>query len=287
MNVLITGAASPLGSAVCRELRECKARITGTLRPGGNVIDRALLDHVLYIDLAEASDYAKITETYDAIIHVASLSEGSPLELMRATGLSAWHLLKRAEETGTKTLVHVSSMSVYGEPQDSPVSATSPIRHSTPYGAAKWAAECFLSSCAKSVRCVSVRAPAIVGQRAHRHFLARALEQMKLQSPKVLLSNPDFMFNNIIHESTLARFLVTLANSPPQSYVVMPVASIRPMSLGDLVQSLSRAVDYSGTIEWAPSPHPPFSIDCGDAVSHGLHPLTTSETLDLWKRDIQ
>jgi len=251
------------------------------------MIDKALLDHVLYIDLAEASDFAKITETYDAIIHVASLSEGSPVDLMKVTGLSAWHLLNRAEATKTKTLVHVSSMSVYGEPQDSPVSATSPIRHSTPYGAAKWAAECFLSFCAVNVRCVSIRSPAIVGHFSYRHFLAQTLERMRLQSPKIVLSNPDFSFNNMIHESTLAQFLVSLAEFPPQSYTALPVASVQPIPLCVIVEGLAKAVNYAGTVEWTPSPRPPFSIDCADAVLHGLQPLTTSQTFDLWRRDLQ
>lgn len=286
MKVLVTGVASPLGTAVCRELRKGKTRITGILRPDGNVIDKTLLDHVLYIDLAEASDYAKITKTYDAIIHVASLSQGSPIELMKATGLSAWHLLNRAEATGTKTLVHVSSMSVYGEPQDSPVSATSPIRHTTPYGAAKWAAECFLSSCAENVRCVSVRAPAIVGKRSHRHFLARTLEQMKLQSPRVLVSNPDFMFNNIIHESILARFIISLIESPPPSFTAIPVASIEPMPLRELVAKLALAVSYKGVIDWLPSSRSPFSIDTDLAVSLGLEELSTRAALSLWLADM-
>jgi len=251
------------------------------------VINKALFDRVLYIDLAEASNYDIITETYDAIIHVASLSEGSPVELMKATGLSAWHLLKRAEETGTKTLVHVSSMSVYGEPQASPVSATSPIRHSTPYGAAKWAAECFLSSCAKNVRCVSVRAPAIVGHRSHRHFLARTLQQMMKRAPEVTVANPDFMFNNIIHEKILSRFLISLARQSPLVYLAMPVASIEPMPLAEIIDELVRVSKYQGTVCWSSSKARSFSIDSALAVSHGLEILSAKETLQLWIDDIQ
>ena len=287
MHVLVTGASSALGIAVCRQLRTRNAQITGILRPGGNIVDKALLDHALYIDLTEASDYAKITATYDGIIHVAALSEGSPFELMRMTGLSAWHLLNRAEATGTKTLVHVSSMSVYGEPQDSPVSAASPIRHTTPYGAAKWAAECFLSSCAKNVKCVSIRSPAIVGRYAHRHFLARSLDQMRLQATKVLLSNPDFLFNNIIHESTLSRFFVSLIESPPALFTAMPVASIEPIPLRDLVNELALAVSYQGCIDWKTSPRKPFSIDSQAALSLGLPAISTRDTLNLWLADIR
>lgn len=201
--------------------------------------------------------------------------------------MSAWHLLNRAEATGTKTLVHISSMSVYGEPQDSPVSANSPIRHTTPYGAAKWAAECLLSSCAANVRCVSVRAPAIVGKRSHRHFLARLLEQMKLQPPTVPLANPDFMFNNIIHELTLAKFIISLIESPPPSFIAIPVASIEPIPLRELVTKLALAVSYRGKIDWLPSLRSPFSIDIELAISLGLNRLSTRATLDLWLKDIQ
>jgi UDP-glucose 4-epimerase len=110
---------------------------------------------------------------------------------------------------------------------------------------------------------------------------------MKLQSPNVPVSNPDFMFNNIIHESTLAWFLISLIAPTPPSFIAMPVASIEPIPLREIVSELALAVSYQGCIDWTPSTRRPFSIDSGLALSLGLPPISTRDTLNLWLADIR
>lgn len=286
MNILVTGAASPLGTAICEELQAQKHHVTGTLRPGGNAIRPSLLHETVYLDLTNPLDFQKISGNFDAIIHVAALSQGSPQELMQATGLSTWYLLERATALNINVIVHVSSMSVYGKPFVQQVGSQTPIQHSTPYGAAKWAAECFLSSNQSTLKSVSVRAPAIVGPRSHRHFLANVLGQMKRQVPEICLSNPTFLFNNIIHDTVLSRFLIKLAVSPPHSYFAMPVCSVEPLPLFKIIENLADTVQYKGRIKWVRSSEPPFSIDSKLAVSYGLEAVSTQETLRLWCRDI-
>ena len=41
----------------------------------------------------------------------------------------------------------------------------------------------------------------------------------------VIVANPDFMFNNIVHEDTLADFLVHLAEHTRTPYTAVPVGS--------------------------------------------------------------
>ena len=286
MNFLVTGAASPLGMAVCRRIRTTEARITGVVKPGGNVPPQELVDELIHVDLAEPADFRRIRDRYDAVIHVAALSEGSPDQLMSATGLSAFRLLLRARELEIPTIVHVSSMAVYGNVETPLVSSRTPIRHSSPYGAAKWAAECYLSSGQPSTNCVSVRAPAIVGMRSHRHFLARTLSQMALGVKEVFASNPEFLFNNLIHEETLADFLITLAVTPPRKFVAVPVSSSEPMRLREVLDTLAEATNFKGRITWSSSGTPPFSIDSEEAVSLGLRQLTTRSTLQRWLKKI-
>jgi len=110
---------------------------------------------------------------------------------------------------------------------------------------------------------------------------------MELQSSEVVVSNPDFMFNNIIHESTLAKFLISLINFPPPSFAALPVASTDPIRLGDLISELVLAVSYEGVIVWKNSSREPFAIDSGLAVSFGLQPITTRETVRLWLTDVR
>ena len=286
MNVLVTGVASPLGEAVCRQLRLRGAEITGTIRPGGRLPSEGLVDDLLSLDIAVPSDFMKLQGRFDAAIHVAALSEGTPGDLMMATGLSAFHLLQRARELQISTIVHVSSMAVYGLVRVPVVDTQTPINHSTAYGAAKWAAECFLSAGPPHTRCISVRAPAIVGYRSHRNFLARVYSQMSRGAEEIRVSNPNHLFNNVIHEDILANFLVKLADSAPDNFVAIPVSSSEPMNLSDLISQLATQTNFKGKIVWSLNEEKPFSINSNEALLLGLSNLSTQETLNLWFKNL-
>ena len=238
------------------------------------------------LDLEDPSGFGAIRLGYDAIIHVAAASEGTSEELMQSCGLGTARLIERAERVGIRRIVHVSTMAVYGTVKTPTVSAHTPVDHSIPYGAAKWAAECYLADRQTVIRSASVRSPAIAGRRTHRHFLARTLRAMQLAEPVVRVANPDFLFNNIVHEDTLAEFLVHLATTTPDCYHAVPVGSTDPISLREIVASLAKATDYRGTVEWVHAPAQPFAIDSADAIALGYRPLSTRETVDRWMRDV-
>ena len=282
MNVLVTGVTSPLGLAVCRRLRKIGAKITGTVRKDTDLRQKQLVDELVLLDLSDTTHFKNIRGDLDAVIHVAALSEGTPSELMSATGLSAFHLLDRVRELQIPTVVHVSSMAVYGNTKVDSVSSVTPISHSDPYGAAKWVAECCFASGPPDTKCVSVRSPAIVGGRSHRHFLARLMASMVDGAPEIRATNPSFNFNNIIHEDTLAEFLVTLAINPPAHFSAFPVGSSEPMLLSEIIDLLAIATNFKGRVSWFDSDSTPFSINCDEAISLGLQALTTKETITKW-----
>lgn len=238
------------------------------------------------LDLEDASGFGVIRLGYDAIIHVAAASEGTIEELMQSCGLGTARLIDRAERVGIRRIIHVSTMAVYGAVTTPAVSARTPVDHSIPYGAAKWAAECYLADRQAVVRSVSVRSPAIAGRRTHRHFLARTLRAMQLEEQVVRVANPDFLFNNIVHEDTLAKFLVHLTVATPETYHALPIGSTDPVSLREIVEALARATEYRGTIDWVQAASRPFAIDSSDAISLGYRPLSTRETVDRWMRDV-
>jgi nucleoside-diphosphate-sugar epimerase len=286
LRVLVTGASSPLGEAVCRSLRRRRAHVTGTVRRARAGWSSPDVDDVLSLDLEDRENFGAIRGGFDAVIHVAAASEGTPEELMSSSGLGTGRLLDRAERVGIRRFVHVSSMAVYGRITTSTVSAHTPVSHSIAYGAAKWAAECYLAERQGVIRSASVRSPAIAGTRTHRHFLARTLRAMQLDEPVVRVANPDFMFNNIVHEDTLADFLVHLAEHTPTPYTAVPVGSTEPMSLRSIVEILASTVGYRGRIEWVSATSQPSAIDSSDAVALGFQPLTTRETVDRWMADV-
>jgi nucleoside-diphosphate-sugar epimerase len=286
LRVLVTGASSPLGEAVCRSLKQAGSHVTGTVRSARAGWSSPHVDELLVLDVEDASSFSGIRGGHDAAIHVAAASEGSPADLMATTGLGTAHLVDRAERAGIRRIVHVSSMAVYGVVSTPTVSARTPVGHSIPYGAAKWAAECYLADRQHAVRSVSVRSPAIAGARTHRHFLARTLRAMQLGEPAVRVANPDFPFNNLVHEDVLADFLVHLAVHTPTTYTAVPVGSTDTMPLREIVETLASTVGYRGRIEWVTAASTPFAIDSSDAVALGYRPVSTGETVERWMKDV-
>jgi len=283
---LVTGANSPLGLAVGRRLRAEGSRATGTIRAATSGGLHEIFDELIALDLTSPASIKAISGNFDAVIHVAALSEGSISEIMNVTGIASGLLVQRAVELGVPRFVHVSSMSVYGEVTERWVTSSTPVRHTTPYGVAKWFAESALALQRETISGVSVRSPAIVGARSHRHFLANLLMAMIRQSPEVRVSNPEFLSNNLIHEDTLADFLIELAKSTSSGYVAFPVASCESLPLSEVVSRMAAATAYRGEIVWVPSSSKPFSIDLEAALAHGLCPLTMDETMKKWLANV-
>lgn len=286
MNVLVTGANSPLGLAVCKAALNKGYKVSGTLRAPSSfskIFDD--LENLYYIDLTSPSDVDQISEAYDAFVHVAAKSDGSPKALFMTNAFGTLRLIKKAIELGVRKFVHVSSMSVYGSVQTAVVDINTPIKHCTPYGLSKWAAECYSKMYEGKLEVVSVRSPAIVGAIAQRHFLANALTSLLNQDATITLYNPDFEFNNVVHEKVEAEFLLDLCLDENPLYRAFPIGSCEPLPLRNIIEMMISATSYKGEIIWLPSGTPPFSIDSSAAISSGYCPISTHDTIKRWLAD--
>jgi len=183
-------------------------------------------------------------------------------------------------------LIHISSMAVYGLGAEEMIGEKSPIEHFDAYHAARWAAECYAKSERGPVEVISVRSPAIAGSSTHNHFLSKVLGKMVAQDSNINISNPDFRFNNIVHENVIAEFVSTLldAESLP-IYRAVPIGSTDPIPLREIVGVMAKTFNYKGQINWVESTSPPFRIDSSGAIELGYNPITTFETINRWMND--
>jgi UDP-glucose 4-epimerase len=283
MRILVTGVTSSLGAAICKVAIENGIDAIGTVRSARTTSEGTKInfDYVT-LDLEDERSFRNIPEHLDAIVHVASLSEGAPDALMQSTGIGTWRLIQKAEALNIPKIIHISSMSVYGCVSDQVVGENTNIRHSTPYGVSKWAAECYLQEFFESVNSISIRCPAVVGVNSKRNFLARIAKMMECGDSEISLSNPNFLFNNIVHIDTLAAFVIKKIKDEIRRYAAFPVASSDPVQLSDVVAQIAERFDYCGVVKWIPSVSRPFSIDFSKAIELGFIPISTTDTIDLW-----
>jgi len=285
--ILVTGITSPLGQAVGRKLKAEGHQVVGTVRSSRISSSGLPADELVALDLENKRSFTNINGGFDAFVHVAAASEGTAEELMTITGLGTLHLVERAKFLNVGRIIHISGMDAFGRISTPVVSEKTSPSYQNPYGVAKWAAESFVAGAEKSVEGISIRCPAIAGPRHHRHFLARTLTQMKERQRKITVSNPDFLFNNIVHEDVVAEFVCNLIVSKNLPKVQsLTVASMDPIPFREIIELLAKASNYSGFVNWIPSLHSPFSIDYSTAVSYGFIPKTVKKTIEWWLENL-
>ena len=284
--ILITGINSPLGKAVGRKLQAEEQSVVGTVRSSKINSQGLPVDELIPLDLENEDSFTNITGPYDAFVHVAGMSTGSATEMMMSTGLGTHYLVSRAKELSIRRLIHISSMAVYGLGTEELIGEKSQIPHSDAYHAARWAAECYVKSERAQVEAVSIRSPAIAGASTHNHFLSKVLKKMIAQDVTINATNPDFAFNNIVHEDVIAEFVSTLlgVKSLP-TYRAVPIGSTDPIPLREIIDVMAKATNYKGQINWVEPKTPPFRIESACAIALGYKPITTLETINRWMHD--
>ena len=284
--ILVTGINSPLGQAVGRKLQTEGHSIVGTVRSSKINTQDLPANELIALDLENSNSFININGSFDAFVHVAGMSIGNATDLMMSTGLGTHYLISRAKELSLPRFIHISSMAVYGLGTEELIGERSPITHSHAYHAARWAAECYVSSERGQVEAVSIRSPAIAGASTHNHFLSKVLEKMIDQDPLINATNPDFDFNNIVHEDVIADFVITLLEkeSLPR-YRAISIGSTDPIPLREIIDVMATATNYKGQINWVEPKTPPFRIDSAGAIELGYKPISTLETINRWMHD--
>ncbi|HTY53229.1 MAG TPA: NAD-dependent epimerase/dehydratase family protein [Methanomicrobiales archaeon] len=149
---LITGGAGFIGSHVARHLLEQGGRVTivDNLSTGRqeNIPEGARFIH---LDLTDESFPADLDgKGIDAIIHLAAQSSGEisferPAYDLKTNTLGTLLLLRWSLENRIQKFVYSSSMSVYGDGPEWPVTEEGPINPKSFYGVGKMASEHYIN----------------------------------------------------------------------------------------------------------------------------------------------
>lgn len=151
-NVLVTGGAGYIGSHTCKALK--RAGFTPitfddlsngheqAVRWGpferGDILDAARLAEVL-------ARWRPLAVMHFAGLIEVGLSVKQPARFRRANVEGSRILLEAMAATGCKHIVFSSSAAVYGEPEETPIPETHPLRPLNPYGEGKAEVESLLA----------------------------------------------------------------------------------------------------------------------------------------------
>ncbi len=257
---LVTGAAGFIGSAVAAEL----------LR-GGNIVH--IIDNLstgcrenipegaIFIegDCADEAVIEKLKDQFfDAIFHIAGQSSGevsfdNPVLDMQANVQSTLVLLKFAVQTGCKTFIYASSMSVYGEATKLPVTELDPTRPKSFYAVGKLASENYLRIYQTfGIKTIALRLFNVygVGQNMNnlRQGMASIYLAQALQHNKIMVKGSTDRFRDFVYVSDVVRtFIESLKTEVPSG--IYNVCYGEKTLVRDILNLITEQLDNGTRIE--------------------------------------
>lgn len=150
MKVLITGGAGFIGSHVAKKYLDMGAEVFVLDNLSTGFIENIPPGcHFLNLDLTDETFVEKLPKGIDVLIHMAAQSSGEisfekPSYDLKTNSLGTLLLLKWSLENKVSKFIYASTMSVYGDGRDYPLTEKDPVQPKSFYGVGKCASENYI-----------------------------------------------------------------------------------------------------------------------------------------------
>ena len=219
---LVTGAAGFIGSAMVQRFVN-EADEVWTIDNLSTGFRENIPKGVAFIegDCQAPESIALLHRTkFDAVIHLAGQSSGEisfddPVYDLRTNTESTLRLIKYSLENGCERFIYASSMSVYGEVEDKPISESHPAKPLSFYGVGKLASENYMRIYAsKGLKSTSLRLFNVYGPGQNMGNLRQGMISIFLaqliKHDKVVVKGPLDRFRDFIFIDDCVDFVIRI-----------------------------------------------------------------------------
>ncbi len=287
MNILITGSNSSLSLNFQKYIKKKfngEANLFGTNRTGES---QTGFKKIYKVDF-RSSNFKKIRETFDYVIHVASAVPGKyhEKEFFQKINISGpINFFKKLKLKDNARILNISSSSVYQRSKEIFLTEESKKSQSDEYGLSKLLFEqkideLFSNS---SVSILSVRVPCLLVPKIQGNFIA-IMKKKILNGEKLNLSNINSPFNAAVDGDSLIEFLLNFkCNSVRENF---NVASKKTMTILEIANFIAESTGKILFYDEVSSNFPSQMLETEKAEKHGFKPPNLKDILKSFTNNL-
>lgn len=161
--VLVTGIAGFIGSKIARKLISNNYKVIGVDDLSvGRLENIPSQSEFINIDLSNENSLDLLPNKCDYVLHLAGQSSGEisfedPILDLQKNSISTLNLIKYSKFAECKKILYASSMSVYGQQPDKPISEDIDPKPISCYGISKFTSEKYLEIFKSDIKYISIR----------------------------------------------------------------------------------------------------------------------------------
>ena len=286
-DVLVTGAAGFLGSALVSELLESGYGVRALVRGPASALPYLKAGDIVVGDVRDPQCMKQASVGCEAIVHLAGQAHAldddhvSDQDYLSVNVEGTKHLLDGAVACGVRRFIFASSVKVFGETTTGCVDEQEPPAPQSPYARSKWMAEQLVASYAKgrNFATLSIRLPLVYGptRKGNLYRMIAAIDQGRfpplphVQAVRSMLHVKNFVLavRAILHSTRFLKPMYVVTDAEP--YVITEVYDL-------LRKGLGRQQPFSRVPLWALS----LGGRCGDMLQDLLRKpaLLSSATVE-------
>lgn len=269
MSVLVTGGAGFIGSCLSRRLLAAGHTVTivDNFFTGSreNVPAGAIL---VEGDIGRPETLSSLPQAdYDAVCHLAAQSSGAvsmeqPHYDFQTNAVSTVLLARWCRLRGVRRFVYASSMAVYGNPSNSPVSEDTPLKPVSYYGVSKLASEGILRLAAtEGIEATALRMFNVYGPGQNMANLRQGMASIYLayllKGEPVPVTGSLDRFRDFVYIDDVVDAWMMLLGGPSSPYSVYNLGSGTPTTVRRLLAMLLASCDLPHDYPVREMPPPP------------------------------
>lgn len=250
--ILITGVAGFIGSAIARKLIELNYEVHGIDNLSSGKIEN-IPKGVIFskIDISKEKKFSFLPNDIDCIMHLAGQSSGeisfeNPISDLQKNTIATLNLISFANNTKVDKFIYASSMSVYGDVKDEPISEYHETKPLSCYGVGKLASENYLRILLKKsdsfmMRMFNVYGPGQDFSNMKQGMVSIFLSQA-LKSKKIIVKGSLDRFRDFIYIDDVVELWIKTMMTKKEGFHELNIGSGKKTSVEELLECINEVL---------------------------------------------